>query len=53
MVGEAEVRRDGFLTYCERVYLDPASGRGPEWSHLLPARLYHVRVDEAAAAAER
>ena len=43
-VSEAEVRRDGYLTYCERVYLDPASGLGPDWDKLLPAKVFHVRL---------
>jgi len=44
VVTEEHVPRGGHLTYCERVYLDPASGRGPEWSNLLPARVYHLRA---------
>ncbi|KAL1504155.1 hypothetical protein AB1Y20_010564 [Prymnesium parvum] len=38
------VPADGFLTYCERVYLNPRTGRGPLWSDLLPARLYHAQL---------
>lgn len=34
----------GRLTYCERVYLNPVTGTGPNWANLLPARLYHVVI---------
>ena len=44
IVWDEQVPRDGYLTYCERVYLNPASGLGPDWDKLLPARLYHVRL---------
>ena len=45
VVEDEHVARDGTLTYCERVYLNPVTGLGPEWDNLLPARLYHVRVE--------
>lgn len=45
VVEESHVPREGFLTYCERVYLNPVTGLGPHWDDLLPARLYHVRLD--------
>jgi len=44
VVDDEQVHRDGHLTYCERVYLNPATGLGPDWDNLLPARVYHVRV---------
>ena len=42
VVDASEVPREGFLTYCERVYLNPLTGRGPEVERLLPARLHHI-----------
>ena len=45
VVDDEEVGRNDYLTYCERVYLNPTTGLGPDWDNLLPARLYHVRVD--------
>ena len=47
VVQEHEAARDGYLTYCERVYLNPATATGPDWADLLPARLFHL--DLAAA----
>ena len=44
VVDEADVPHHGYLTYCERVYLNPKTGLGPEWDKLLPARLYHVQL---------
>ncbi|KAL3906704.1 MAG: hypothetical protein SGPRY_010451 [Prymnesium sp.] len=44
VVDEQQVPRDGYLTYCERAYLNPLTGRGPLWSDLLPARLYRLRL---------
>ena len=49
VVDEGQVGRDGFLTYCERVYFNPATGLGPDYETLLPARLYHVRVEILSA----
>ena len=45
VVEDEHVPRDGFLTYCERVYLNPATGLGPDWDNLQPARLYHVQME--------
>jgi hypothetical protein len=47
VVTESHVPRNGFLTYCERVYLNPVTGTGPNWADLLPARLFHVRLRDA------
>ena len=40
VVEESHVPRDGYLTYCERVYLNPITGLGPHWDNLLPAKIY-------------
>ena len=47
LVTDAEVQRGSFLTYCERIYLNPVTATGPDWADLLPARLHHI--DLAAA----
>ena len=42
VVDASHVGRDSYLTYCERVYLNPATGTGPSHADLLPARLYTI-----------
>lgn len=49
VLDDSQVARDGHLTYCERVYLNPATATGPDWADVLPARLYHIKLDEARA----
>ena len=44
VVDETDAPRDGYLTYCERVYLNPVTGTGPHWDDLLPARLYRIQL---------
>ncbi|CAJ1431126.1 unnamed protein product [Effrenium voratum] len=44
---DAHVSRESFLTYCERIYLNPVTGTGPNWSDLLPAHLFHLRPASA------
>lgn len=44
VVDEAHVPLDGYLTYCERVYLNPVTGLGPHWDDLLPANLYEFEA---------
>ena len=47
VVEDSHVSRNKFLTYCERVYLNPVTGTGPDWADLLPARMFHVRLNHA------
>lgn len=47
VVLEEAVKLDGYLTYCERIYLNPVTATGPDWSDVLPARLYHFTLNEA------
>jgi len=47
VVDDSHVSRNKFLTYCERVYLNPVTGTGPNWADLLPARMFHVRLNQA------
>lgn len=42
VVEEAHVPFDGYLTYCERVYLNPATGLGPHWDDLVSGQLYEL-----------
>ena len=49
VVNEDDVPIGGHLTYAERVYLNPVTGLGPDWDHLLPARLHHVRLAHGLA----
>ena len=42
VVETSQVTREGYLTYCERVYLNPLTALGPHWDQLLPARLFHI-----------
>ena len=44
----SQVSEAGHFTYCERVYLNPNTGTGPHWGHLLPAQLHHIRVSQAS-----
>ena len=36
---------NSYITYCERIYLNPLTGTGPDYQTLLPARLFHIFVD--------
>jgi hypothetical protein len=54
---EREVARHEYFAYCERLYLNPVTGTGPDWNNIVPAQLYHLRelnqppkVNEEAAA---
>lgn len=47
VIDESHVERDGYLTYAERVYLNPITGTGPDWADLLTARLYHAELHKA------
>ena len=54
---EREVPRHGHFAYCERLYLNPVTGTGPDWNNIVPAQLYHLRnfsqppkINEEAAA---
>jgi len=49
LLAETEIRQSGYLTYCERIYLNPATATGPHWADILPARLYHVDLQKATA----
>jgi hypothetical protein len=44
VVDDSHVAREGFLTYCERIYLNPVTATGPDWADVLPARLYHIKL---------
>ena len=44
--------REGFLTYCERIYLNPVSGLGPDHANLLPAKLYQLKLPSLEQTAE-
>ncbi|CAK9080736.1 unnamed protein product [Durusdinium trenchii] len=44
VVQEDQVHPESFLTYCERIYLNPVTGTGPHWDDLLPAQLYQVKL---------
>ena len=44
VVEPSHVPFGGYLTYCERVYLNPLTGLGPDWNTLLPARLFRVAL---------
>ena len=41
----SDVPRDAYMTYCERMYMNPVTGTGPHWDNLLAARLYQLRLD--------
>ncbi|CAB9501839.1 expressed unknown protein [Seminavis robusta] len=43
VVSEQDVKLEAYVAYCERLYLNPITGTGPDWNKVLPARLYHVR----------
>ena len=40
---EREVARHRHFAYCERLYLNPVTGTGPDWNNIVPAQLYHLR----------
>ena len=39
VVLDEHVPRDKYLTYCERIYLNPATGTGPDWADIVPVSL--------------
>ena len=41
----SDVPRDAYMTYCERMYMNPVTGTGPHWDNLLAAQLYQIRLD--------
>ena len=45
VVEDSHVESGGYLTYCERVYLNPLTGTGPDWSDLISAWLYRLKLD--------
>ena len=53
VVLETDLPRATRLAYCERVYLNPATGTGPHWDDLLPAQLFHIRLPPSSAAAKK
>ena len=46
VVEDSHVQPGGYLTYCERVYLNPLTGTGPDWPDLISAWLYRAKLDE-------
>ncbi|CAK0795980.1 unnamed protein product, partial [Prorocentrum cordatum] len=44
IVEDSQVVRGAYFTYCERIYLNPVTGTGPNHADILPARLYHINV---------
>ena len=46
VVLESDVPRHAYLTYCERMYMNPLTGTGPHWDDLLPARLFAIKLDQ-------
>ncbi|CAE7472831.1 GIP [Symbiodinium sp. CCMP2456] len=46
VVEDDHVERAGYLTYCERVYLNPITGTGPDWQDLISAVIYRLKLDE-------
>ncbi|KAL7545331.1 hypothetical protein ACHAWF_008682 [Thalassiosira exigua] len=43
VMDEKEVPRDAYFAYCERLYLNPITGTGPEWNTILPASVHHFQ----------
>jgi len=43
VINDQEVSRDSYFAYCERLYLNPTTGIGPDWDTILPAQLYHFQ----------
>ena len=48
VVQAKDVPLDGYMTYCERVYLNPTTGLGPDWNSILPARLYTIDFQQTS-----
>lgn len=47
VVPESEISLDGYMVYCERMYLNPITGLGPDWKNVLSPVLYALDVDKA------
>mmetsp|Transcript_423 Transcript_423/g.1085 ORF Transcript_423/g.1085 Transcript_423/m.1085 type:complete len:953 (+) Transcript_423:294-3152(+) len=45
VVEASDVPLGGYMTYCERVYLNPVTGLGPDWNAILSARLYTLDLE--------
>ena len=39
--------KNGHFTYCERLYLNPASGTGPDWENIVAAQLHVIDLSTA------
>ena len=36
------LQKGGHMTYCERIYLNPITATGLDWTDILPAKLRHI-----------
>ena len=43
VLDEKELPRDSYFAYCERLYLNPVTGTGPDWKNIVPAQLHHFQ----------
>ena len=43
IISEQDLPLSKFFAYCERLYLNPVTGTGPDWSYIVPAQLYHIQ----------
>jgi hypothetical protein len=53
VIDESQVAVGGYFTYCERIYLNPATGTGPDWQDILPAALYRVSLPRDSASSRK
>ena len=45
VIEDSVIKRPNFFTYCERVYLNPTTGTGPDWKMLVTANLYRLKIN--------
>mmetsp|Transcript_24329 Transcript_24329/g.36081 ORF Transcript_24329/g.36081 Transcript_24329/m.36081 type:complete len:852 (+) Transcript_24329:171-2726(+) len=45
IITERQASLKSYITYCERIYLNPLTGTGPDHSTILSAKLFHIKLD--------
>jgi hypothetical protein len=42
VINKRHISSSRYVTYCERIYLNPLTGTGPDYDSILPARLFRL-----------
>jgi len=46
VINKRHISSSRYVTYCERIYLNPLTGTGPDYDSILPARLYRLFLED-------